>query len=123
MYLQNAFKPNARISVDRGARQMSEVISPVVFQLGVGGIGGFVVGYAIKKISKLFVILIGIFVFALIYLSTQGIISINYEALWNALAGSLGGASSAVSWIVSVVSVLPFAGSFIVGFLLGFKLG
>jgi uncharacterized membrane protein (Fun14 family) len=35
---------------------MSEVISPLVFQLGLGGIGGFVVGYALKKLSKLILI-------------------------------------------------------------------
>ena len=32
---------------------MSEVVSPLVFQLGVEGIGGFIVGYALKKLSKL----------------------------------------------------------------------
>ena len=30
---------------------------------------------------------------------------------------------SAFSWLVGIVSFLPFAGSFVVGFLLGFKLG
>jgi len=102
---------------------MSEVISPLVYQLGIGGIGGFIVGYALKKLSKLIVVLIGIFIIALIYLSTQGIISINYQALWNAAAGLVGGAEQAASWLVGIISVLPFIGSFIVGFLLGFKLG
>jgi uncharacterized membrane protein (Fun14 family) len=41
---------------------MSEVISPIVFQLGVGGVGGFVVGFALKKLSKLVLILTGLFV-------------------------------------------------------------
>jgi uncharacterized membrane protein (Fun14 family) len=50
---------------------VSEVISPLVFQLGVGGIGGFVVGYALKRLSKLILILIGLFILALIYLGTQ----------------------------------------------------
>lgn len=102
---------------------MSEVISPLVFQLGVGGIGGFVVGFALKKISKLILILIGLFISALIYLSTRGIININYAGLWNALSGLFTWAGSAFSWLVSIISVLPFAGSFVVGFLLGLKLG
>jgi uncharacterized membrane protein (Fun14 family) len=102
---------------------MSEVISPVVFQLGVGGIGGFIIGYAIKKISKLIVIIIGLFLIALIYLSTQGILVIKWDALWNALSGSLSGLGSAFSWLTGVISLLPFAGSFLVGFLLGFKMG
>jgi uncharacterized membrane protein (Fun14 family) len=102
---------------------MSEVVSPIVFQLGVGGIGGFVVGYALKKLSKLILVLIGLFVLALIYLSTQGILNINYSALWDALSHLIGSAGSAFNWLVGLISLLPFAGSFIVGFLLGLKLG
>jgi len=103
--------------------QMSEIISPLAYQLGIGGIGGFIAGYAIKKISKLIVILIGLFIIALLYLGTQGIISINYEALWNATAGLVGFVGEAFSWLIGLISLLPFMGSFIVGFLLGFKIG
>jgi uncharacterized membrane protein (Fun14 family) len=92
-------------------------------QLGAGGIGGFIVGYAVKKISKLLAIVIGLFLIALIYLGTQNIITINYDALWKAVESSLGLAGSGLSWLVGIISLLPFAGSFIVGFLLGFKLG
>jgi uncharacterized membrane protein (Fun14 family) len=93
------------------------------FQLGAGGIGGFIVGYAVKKISKLVAVVIGLFLIALIYLGTQNIISINYDALWKAMADAFGLASSGFSWLVGIISLLPFAGSFVVGFLLGFKLG
>jgi uncharacterized membrane protein (Fun14 family) len=93
------------------------------FQLGAGGIGGFIVGYAVKKISKLVAVVIGLFLIALIYLGTQNIISINYDALWKAMADAFGLASSGFSWLIGIISLLPFAGSFVVGFLLGFKLG
>jgi uncharacterized membrane protein (Fun14 family) len=102
---------------------MSEILSPLAYQLGFGGIGGLVVGYAFKKISKLMFVLIGFFIIVLFYLGVRGIISINYDALWKALANSLGMAESAFSWIVGVISLLPLAGSLVVGFLLGFKLG
>jgi uncharacterized membrane protein (Fun14 family) len=102
---------------------MSEVVSPIVFQLGVGGVGGFVVGFAVKKLSKLVLILIGLFILALIYLSTRGIINIDYGSLWSALAELLGWGGTALSWLIGVISILPFAGSFIAGFLLGLKLG
>jgi uncharacterized membrane protein (Fun14 family) len=102
---------------------MSEVISPLVYQFGIGGVGGFIVGYAIKKISKLAAILIGLIILLLLYLSTQGIISINFEALFNAVSGLFGSAGQAASWLVGVISIIPFMGSFVVGFLLGFKLG
>ena len=102
---------------------MSEIITPIVYQLGIGGIGGFVVGFALKKLSKLFLVLIGIFVVVLLYLGINGIISINYGALWTAIANALGGASGAASWLVGLVSVLPFVGSFGAGFALGFLIG
>lgn len=102
---------------------MSEVLSPIIFQLGVGGIGGFIVGYSLKKISKLILVLVGIFIIALIYLGVKGIISINYEALFTAIGDLLGAASAASSWLVHVIALLPFAGSFIAGFVIGFKLG
>jgi uncharacterized membrane protein (Fun14 family) len=102
---------------------MSAVLPSVVYQLGVGGIGGFIVGYAIKKISKLIVVLMGLFIIFLLYLGTSGIISINYEQLWNALTSLLGPASQAAAWLVGLISLLPFMGSFLTGFLLGFKLG
>ena len=102
---------------------MSEIVSPLIYQLGLGGVGGFIVGYALKKITKLIVIIIGLFIIALIYLGTQDIISINYGALWKAIEGLVGSAGGAFSWLIGVLSLLPFLGSFIVGFLLGFKLG
>ena len=102
---------------------MSEIVSPLVFQLGVGGIGGCIVGYALKKLSKLILVLIGLFILALIYLSTQGVININYGSLWNALSDLIGIGGSVFSWLIGVISLLPFAASFVVGFLLGLKLG
>ena len=102
---------------------MSEIITPVVYQLGLGAIGGFVVGFALKKLSKLFFVLIGILVVVLLYLGINGIISINYGALWTAIANALGVAGGAASWLVGLISVLPFVGSFGAGFVLGFMIG
>ena len=102
---------------------MSELLPPLVFQFGAGGIGGFIVGYAIKKISKLLAILAGIFLAFLIYLATQGIIAINYEALWQAVGNFLSFAKEGASWFIGFISLLPFMGSFIAGLLLGFKIG
>src|SRR4030065_2902665 len=102
---------------------MSEIITPVVYQLGLGAIGGFVVGFALKKLSKLFLVLIGILVVALLYLGINGIISINYGALWTAIANALGFTGGAASWVVGLISVLPFVGSFAAGFALGILVG
>lgn len=102
---------------------MSALLPSLVYQLGIGGVGGFLAGYAIKKISKLILVLIGLLVIFLLYLGTQGIIGINYEALWDALASLLDFAGQAATWLIGLISLLPAIGSFAVGFLLGFKLG
>jgi uncharacterized membrane protein (Fun14 family) len=102
---------------------MSELISPLAYQLGVGGIGGFIVGYSVKKLSKLIVILIGLSILALLYLGVSGVISINYGKLWEALSNFLFFLGQVAYWFVGLISVMPFVGSFLAGFLLGFKLG
>ncbi len=102
---------------------MSEIATPLVFQLGTGAVGGFVVGYAIKKVAKLIVVLIGIFLIALIYLSSQYIITIDYGKLISTVRDWLGGTAGVISWLTPIVAVLPFAGSFMAGFFLGFKMG
>jgi len=102
---------------------MSDVLPSVVYQLGIGGIGGFIVGYTIKKISKLIVVLIGLFILFLLYLGTSGIININYEKLGEALTSLFIFAGQAAAWLIGLISLLPFMGSFLTGFLLGFKLG
>jgi uncharacterized membrane protein (Fun14 family) len=102
---------------------MSDILPSIGYQLGIGALGGFIAGYAVKKLSKLIVVIIGLFIIVLLYLGIKGIISINYEALWNTLKGSLAVAGSAFSWLVGLISLLPFAGSFVAGFFLGFKLG
>jgi len=96
---------------------------PVVSQLGLGAIGGFVVGFAIKKLAKLVLFLLGILVIALLFLAKDSVISINYEALWAWLANMLGVAGQALVAVFGAISVLPLIGSLGFGFLLGLKVG
>ena len=116
-HLSRAYDSNSTVGT------LSEVLTPVIYELGLGAVGGFVVGYALKKIAKIFLIVIGIFIAALLYLGASDIISINFGALWDAVGGWLGGAGAAASWLVGLIAILPFVGSFGLGFFLGFKLG
>ncbi len=102
---------------------MSEIVTPIVYQLGAGGITGFVAGYAIKKITKLILIVIGVFVVILLYLGYTGIINVNYGKLADAVAGLVGKAGGAKDVLVAIIAHLPFAGSFLVGFFVGWKMG
>jgi len=96
---------------------------PVISQLGLGAIGGFAVGFALKKLAKLALVLLGILVIALLFLAKDSVISINYEALWAWLANTLTVATQALSSVFGAISVLPFIGSLGLGFLLGLKVG
>jgi len=102
---------------------MSEILTPVVYQLGIGGILGFFVGYAIKKLTKLLAVLAGLFALLLIYLGYQGVISVNYGKLAEAVQGLMGGAGQALSWLTPIIANLPFAGSFMAGMVAGLKIG
>ncbi len=102
---------------------MSDVLSLFGIQIGTGIIGGFLVGYAVKKIAKLIILLLIMFFIALLYLSLNEVAGIDYGTVWQAMADLLGIAGSAIAWFVSVISLLPFLGSFLFGFLVGFLLG
>ena len=105
---------------------MSEILTPIFYQLGVGGFGGFLVGYAIKKIAKIVAVILGIFFLALLYLGFEGIIVINYNRLAervSELLGALGTSGDALAPLTLITSHLPFAASFSAGFAMGLKIG
>jgi len=102
---------------------MSELLTPVVYQLGIGGVLGFFAGYAIKKLTKLIAAIIGVVALLLIYLSYEGIITINYEKLTEKIQVLIGTVGQTPDVITPIISSLPFAGSFLAGAALGFKIG
>lgn len=98
---------------------MSEVLPPIAYQLGIGGFGGFFVGYIVKKVLKI-AIVIGAFIFALIYFAYSDVINVNYSELIESISTYAG---SAWEFLVPLLSNLPFIGSFILGLMLGLKAG
>ena len=102
---------------------MSELIPPVVYQLGVGAICGFIIGFAIKKAMKLLMIIAGFFLLILVYLGYSGVITINFEKLLQAVGNLLSWGQQAADWLTIIISTLPLTGSFILGLILGFKVG
>jgi uncharacterized membrane protein (Fun14 family) len=102
---------------------MSEVLTPIVYQIGVGGVLGFFVGYAFKKMTRIAAVIIGVFAFVPIYLGYEGVISINYDKLALMLEKLLGAAGQASGMLTPIIANLPFAGSFLAGVAVGLKLG
>jgi uncharacterized membrane protein (Fun14 family) len=105
----------------------------VAASVGVGGVAGFVIGYAIKKILKIVVVIIGLFLAALLYLSTQGWITINWDKMGSASTSTLVGIQNATigatpeaanQVMMALANIgIPLTGSFAAAFVLGFMKG
>jgi uncharacterized membrane protein (Fun14 family) len=97
---------------------MIEPIAPIIMQLGLGGIGGFFVGYLLKKILK-FALIIGIFTFILAYFAYENFMVIDYTQLITRAEELL---TPAINFIYPLISQVPAIGSLAIGTLIGFTL-
>lgn len=98
-----------------------EILTPVAGEVGIGAVGGFLVGYALKKIAKMLAVILGLGFLALQYLAYKGIIVINYDALREWLLRLLGLTEGTRSVVVDAISHVPFGASFAFGLYLGFR--
>jgi len=55
------------------------IAGPLASQLAIGGLVGFLLGFILKKITKIALVLAGIFFITLAYLEYTQIITLNYE--------------------------------------------
>ncbi len=102
---------------------ITDLFTPLVGELGIGGIGGFLVGFAVKKAAKIIALIIGLFFLSLQYLAYRNIISINYGAL-KVFAGELLGQTAGVqTWLTDFLAHAPFGAAFIGGLYLGLQRG
>ena len=99
-----------------------DLLSPVVAQIGLGGVGGFLVGFAFKRFAKVVAFLLGAVFIFLQLLAYYGVIQINYGALFSVVEKVFGGFESA-GFLASVFVNIPFSGSFVAGAYLGLKAG
>jgi uncharacterized membrane protein (Fun14 family) len=84
--------------------------------LGVGGVGGFFIGFVTKKIIKILMVLVGLYVVSLFYLTHIEVIKIDTTKL---LATSSSILTQIINFSVSTLAYLPISGSFAIGFTLG----
>jgi uncharacterized membrane protein (Fun14 family) len=67
-----------------GNRKMSGIessVMPFVSTIGFGGIAGFLIGFALKRIMKILAVVAGVFFAALLYLESQHIVNVNWDKL------------------------------------------
>jgi uncharacterized membrane protein (Fun14 family) len=105
-----------------------ETVPSALFAAGSGGVVGFAIGYALKKVMKILVIIIGIFLGALMYLQTQQIIAINWDKLQSVSESTLLVISNALSNTEQISTIaanlgIPLAGGLSAGLVLGLSKG
>jgi uncharacterized membrane protein (Fun14 family) len=99
---------------------------PLASQLGVGGLAGFSVGYALKKVGKLFALLLGALFMVMQWLAFEGLVTVHWGELEARLNPLLESESISEAWrrLLSVFTHnLPFAGAFVPGMLVGVRKG
>lgn len=102
------------------AAPLDELFASVLFQLAIGGVGGFLIGILIRKVVKL-ALVIGLIVFSVIILAYTNIIDIDYNSLSDAMANFVNTINPALEVIAPLLASLPFIASLVVGFVIGFR--
>lgn len=110
-------------------------IGGLATSVGIGGFMGFLMGYAIKKILKIIIIVAGLLVGILYYFQYNGLITLDWSkleaALSNAMTNASGfdlntpflpGISDQIMHSLSN-SGIPLTGGFAAGFAFGFSKG
>ncbi len=99
---------------------MSDILTYFLFPLSIGGIGGFAIGYATKKIIKILMFLLGLYILSLYYLMNIGAIEINSQRLFESISSLV---VQMIEFLVNTMTFLPLTGGFTVGFMLGIVKG
>ena len=101
----------------------TNLVSPLVGELGLGGVGGFCVGYSMKKFAKIVTSIFAIGFLGLQYLANVGAISINYLALEEWAMSMVGETSALQGFFIMLLAQMPFGVGFTGGLVLGLKKG
>jgi uncharacterized membrane protein (Fun14 family) len=103
--------------------------------VGFGGITGFLIGYAIKKVVRVMLVIVGLVFVAFMFLEYQKIITVNWNKIQSGTMAALGNATSGqllahsgipgTDHIASTMTNfgIPLSGSLTAGLVLGFMRG
>jgi uncharacterized membrane protein (Fun14 family) len=95
---------------------MIGIITDLFVFLGFGGIGGFFIGFAIKKIVKILAVLIGLYLLSLFYLVNIEVIKINPAKLLETSSSFI---TQIFNFLLTTTPYLAISSSFTLGFMLG----
>ena len=95
---------------------MFDFLSQLFLSFGIGGFGGFFIGFATKKIVKILIFFVGLYLLSLFYLMQIEVIKIDIKKL---LETSSNFVLQFINFLGSTIAYLPLSGSFALGFALG----
>lgn len=98
--------------------------------IAVGGIAGFLAGYAIKKVIKIILVIAGLMIVAAVALGFQDVVSVDWNKVQEAGSGlvsnvsdtNIPGTEQSISSAFAAFGI-PLVGSLAAGFILGFIKG
>ena len=104
--------------VVEAAAQNVTSLTPLLTTVGFGGLVGYLIGMAIRYIVKIIAVIAGLFLAALMYLQSQGIVNVNWTKLQamsqpvlSSLTNSLNSTKSGVGVITghnsSITTAIP----------------
>jgi uncharacterized membrane protein (Fun14 family) len=106
----------------------AEFINNLAVPFSGGTFGGFIIGYAIKKVIKLVIIVSGSILGLMMYLQAQGFLSLHWDKISGALETGATSVSNSVitgeagNQILSTFGI-PMGSGIAVGFIFGFSRG
>lgn len=111
-----------------GYRLSIENISPSLFSIGSGGVFGFLVGFAIKKVMKILAVVVGVFFGAMMYLQSQGIVNVNWDKLQSVSLSTVTTIANSFTDTGQISSIagdlgIPLTGGLAAGFAIGLLKG
>jgi uncharacterized membrane protein (Fun14 family) len=99
---------------------VNESFASILFQICIGGIGGFLIGYVMRKLVKVAPIL-GMVVFFLIFLAYINIIYVDYYGLSETVSNFINTINPALNMFTPLLAHTPFIVSLVFGLIMGFK--
>ena len=97
---------------------MEDLISPLIFMLIIGGVSGYLAGRIFKRVSSM-ALAIGVIAFVIIVLAYTGNLDLNFEAIATNISNIAG--IIAPLGLITLVSSVPFVGSFVAGLFFGYR--
>jgi uncharacterized membrane protein (Fun14 family) len=92
--------PSKKVGGNKKMSGIESNIMPFVSTIGFGGIAGFLVGFALKRIMKILAVIAGVFIAALLYLESRHIVNVNWDKLQiisNSILSTIGTTANATS--------------------------